>query len=188
MANCGELCTVWRCAWSCAWCPKPAASNCLLRVVMHSAHSPSAQCNPTCALLCFAFAVIAPLTTLGHWQREIETWTDMNCVVYAGGQEDRRIIEVRGNALAVLRPVLILVCATHCRCHSTTHSSFRPPAEVRPVLRPGRPRPHRQAQRGAGVVRNSAERARPVPGVFAVYIAMRCCPFFLAIHCIAVPA
>lgn len=23
------------------------------------------------------FLVIAPLTTLGHWQREIETWTDM---------------------------------------------------------------------------------------------------------------
>lgn len=42
-----------------------------------------------------ACAVIAPLTTLGHWQREIETWTDMNCVVYAGGQDDRRVIEVR---------------------------------------------------------------------------------------------
>lgn len=23
--------------------------------------------------------VIAPLTTLGHWQREIKTWTDMVC-------------------------------------------------------------------------------------------------------------
>ena len=46
-------------------------------------------CNPAAAP-----AVIAPLTTLGHWQREIETWTDMNCVVYAGGQEDRRVIEV----------------------------------------------------------------------------------------------
>lgn len=62
---------------------------------MHSAHSPSAQCNTWYALLCLLVAVIAPLTTLGHWQREIETWTDMNCVVYAGGQEDRRIIEVR---------------------------------------------------------------------------------------------
>jgi chromodomain-helicase-DNA-binding protein 7 len=27
------------------------------------------------------FLVIAPLTTLGHWQREIQTWTDMDCVV-----------------------------------------------------------------------------------------------------------
>lgn len=23
------------------------------------------------------FLLVAPLTTLGHWQREIETWTDM---------------------------------------------------------------------------------------------------------------
>lgn len=29
------------------------------------------------------FLIVAPLTTLGHWQREIETWTDM--VRYAGG-------------------------------------------------------------------------------------------------------
>ncbi|KAH7617240.1 putative Chromodomain-helicase-DNA-binding protein 7 [Nannochloris sp. 'desiccata'] len=35
------------------------------------------------------FLVIAPLTTLGHWQREIETWTDMDCVVYAGSAADR---------------------------------------------------------------------------------------------------
>lgn len=47
-------------------------------------------------------AVIAPLTTLGHWQREIETWTDMNCVLYAGGQDDRRVIEVRMSAAPVV--------------------------------------------------------------------------------------
>ena len=40
--------------------------------------------------------MIAPLTTLGHWQREIETWTDMNCVVYAGGAADRELIQVGG--------------------------------------------------------------------------------------------
>ncbi|KIY92825.1 chromodomain-helicase-DNA-binding protein [Monoraphidium neglectum] len=38
------------------------------------------------------FLVVAPLTTLGHWQREIETWTDMNTVVYAGARADRDII------------------------------------------------------------------------------------------------
>jgi SNF2 family DNA or RNA helicase len=42
-------------------------------------------------------SVIAPLTTLGHWQREIETWTDMNCVVYAGGQADRDCIQASTN-------------------------------------------------------------------------------------------
>ncbi|BDA49984.1 Chromodomain-helicase-DNA-binding protein 6 [Coccomyxa sp. Obi] len=36
--------------------------------------------------------VIAPLTTLGHWQREIETWTGMNVVQYTGSKADREII------------------------------------------------------------------------------------------------
>lgn len=39
------------------------------------------------------FLVIAPLTTLGHWQREIETWTDMDCIVYAGSAADREMAE-----------------------------------------------------------------------------------------------
>ncbi len=25
------------------------------------------------------FLIVAPLTTLGHWQRELETWTSMVC-------------------------------------------------------------------------------------------------------------
>ena len=39
------------------------------------------------------FLVIAPLTTLGHWQREITTWTDMDCMVYAGSAADRAIAQ-----------------------------------------------------------------------------------------------
>ena len=35
------------------------------------------------------FLVIAPLTTLGHWVREIETWTDLNVVQYTGSGADR---------------------------------------------------------------------------------------------------
>jgi SNF2 family DNA or RNA helicase len=38
------------------------------------------------------FLVIVPLSTMGHWQREIETWTDMNCVVYQGNKENRQVI------------------------------------------------------------------------------------------------
>lgn len=38
------------------------------------------------------FLVIAPLTTLGHWKREIETWTKMNCVLYCGTAEDKKVI------------------------------------------------------------------------------------------------
>ncbi|GMH41988.1 hypothetical protein BSKO_09907 [Bryopsis sp. KO-2023] len=39
------------------------------------------------------FLVIAPLTTLDHWQREIETWTDMYTVIYHGTKDDREVIE-----------------------------------------------------------------------------------------------
>lgn len=38
------------------------------------------------------FLVIAPLTTLGHWQKEIEVWSKMNCVVYSGNVRDREIL------------------------------------------------------------------------------------------------
>lgn len=37
------------------------------------------------------FLVIAPLTTLGHWKREIENWTDMNVVSYEGSAADREL-------------------------------------------------------------------------------------------------
>lgn len=39
------------------------------------------------------FLIIAPLTTLGHWKREIETWTDMDCILYCGNARDKRIIQ-----------------------------------------------------------------------------------------------
>ena len=39
------------------------------------------------------FLVIAPLTTLGHWKREMEKWTDMNVVVFDGNAEDRAVCE-----------------------------------------------------------------------------------------------
>ena len=39
------------------------------------------------------FLVIAPLTTLGHWKREMERWTEMNVVVLDGNAEDRRVCE-----------------------------------------------------------------------------------------------
>jgi SNF2 family DNA or RNA helicase len=39
------------------------------------------------------FLVIAPLTTLGHWRREMETWTDMNVVLFSGNKDDRKVIQ-----------------------------------------------------------------------------------------------
>jgi superfamily II DNA or RNA helicase len=38
------------------------------------------------------FLVIGPLSTLPHWQREVEAWTDMNCVYYHGNSEAREVI------------------------------------------------------------------------------------------------
>lgn len=35
------------------------------------------------------FLLIAPLTTIPHWRREIETWTEMNVVPFVGSQEDK---------------------------------------------------------------------------------------------------
>lgn len=40
--------------------------------------------------------VIAPLSTLGFWHREIESWTSLNVVMYhdnEGGREVRQLIE-----------------------------------------------------------------------------------------------
>eukprot|EP00871_Galdieria_phlegrea_P004483 jgi/Galph1/5035/GphlegSOOS_G59.1 len=38
------------------------------------------------------FLIVAPLSTVEHWKREFETWTDMNVVVYHGNVESRAII------------------------------------------------------------------------------------------------
>lgn len=36
--------------------------------------------------------VIAPLSTLPHWQREIEAWTDLNAVLFHGDSFSRELI------------------------------------------------------------------------------------------------
>lgn len=38
------------------------------------------------------FLVVAPITTLGHWQREVESLYNINCVVYTGSGADRDLI------------------------------------------------------------------------------------------------
>jgi SNF2 family DNA or RNA helicase len=30
------------------------------------------------------FLVVVPLSTLGNWEREFDTWTDINAIVYHG--------------------------------------------------------------------------------------------------------
>ena len=38
------------------------------------------------------FLVVAPLSTLANWQRECETWSDINAIVYHGSLQSRRMI------------------------------------------------------------------------------------------------
>jgi SNF2 family DNA or RNA helicase len=38
------------------------------------------------------FLIIAPLSTIVNWQREINTWTNLDCILYYGSQEDRDLI------------------------------------------------------------------------------------------------
>ena len=39
------------------------------------------------------FLVIVPLSTLGHWQREFEAWTDLNAIVYHGSAASRNMLK-----------------------------------------------------------------------------------------------
>ena len=38
------------------------------------------------------FLVVGPLSTIPHWQREFQAWTNMNCVVYHGNADSRALI------------------------------------------------------------------------------------------------
>ncbi|CAN0193351.1 unnamed protein product, partial [Discosporangium mesarthrocarpum] len=38
------------------------------------------------------FLIVAPLSTITHWQREFQNWSGMNTVIFHGGQEDREIL------------------------------------------------------------------------------------------------
>ncbi|KAH3744388.1 chromodomain helicase DNA binding protein [Pelomyxa schiedti] len=39
------------------------------------------------------FLVVAPLTTIAHWVKELQEWTDMNVVVYIGNKDNREYIK-----------------------------------------------------------------------------------------------
>ncbi|KPM07329.1 Kismet-like protein, partial [Sarcoptes scabiei] len=41
----------------------------------------------------YPYLVIAPLSTIGNWQREFETWTDLNVVTYHGSSPSRSMLQ-----------------------------------------------------------------------------------------------
>jgi SNF2 family DNA or RNA helicase len=50
------------------------------------------------------FLVVAPLSTLAHWQREFIRWTDLNVVVYHGTAKDRQMIREKEISHERFRP------------------------------------------------------------------------------------
>ena len=39
------------------------------------------------------FLIVAPLSTLPHWQRELVGWGELNCIVYHGSNDDRDMLK-----------------------------------------------------------------------------------------------
>ncbi|KAL1504942.1 hypothetical protein AB1Y20_008709 [Prymnesium parvum] len=68
------------------------------------------------------FLVVAPLSTLSHWVREVEAWTDFNAVMYHGSRESRKVIQ------------------KHEFYYSTPRPSAAPPPAARRAAPPPRPR------------------------------------------------
>lgn len=50
------------------------------------------------------FLIVAPLSTLAHWQREFMGWTDLNTIVYHGSAKDRELIRELEFAYEIDRP------------------------------------------------------------------------------------
>lgn len=48
--------------------------------------------------------IIVPLSTLQHWLREFENWTDLNAILYYGSAEDRKLIRSQEFAFEASRP------------------------------------------------------------------------------------
>lgn len=48
--------------------------------------------------------IVAPLSTLAHWKREFNAWTDLNVVSYYGSADDRQLIREHEFAYPVDRP------------------------------------------------------------------------------------
>src|SRR4051812_37297245 len=39
------------------------------------------------------YLVIVPLSTLPHWKREFDSWSNLNTVVFQGNREDRELVK-----------------------------------------------------------------------------------------------
>ena len=39
------------------------------------------------------FLVVGPLSTVENWKRELEKWTDLNCIIFRGNEKARKLIK-----------------------------------------------------------------------------------------------
>ena len=64
------------------------------------------------------YLVVVPLSTLPHWRREFNTWTDLNCIAFQGSKVDRDLLrayewhyrDADGNEIAKDRSYKFEVC------------------------------------------------------------------------------
>lgn len=81
------------------------------------------------------FLVIAPLSTLAHWQREFEAWTDLNTIIYHGSAEDRDQIRRYEMAYECDRPSRVAFNSLYLKkCGSDKSGKLDSPWMIRCII------------------------------------------------------
>ena len=61
------------------------------------------------------YLIVAPLSTIPHWQREFNNWTDLNTIVYHGSAKDRELIREHEIAFECDRPKNVGLAQSYLR-------------------------------------------------------------------------
>ena len=79
--------------------------------------------------------IIAPLSTLSHWNREFARWTDLNSIIYHGSAEDRKLMREFEFAFECDRPPSVGFNTIYLRkCNSKRLTKFESPWMVDVVI------------------------------------------------------
>ena len=78
------------------------------------------------------FLVVAPLSTLVNWQREINSWTDFDAIVYHGSHQDRELIRKFefGPGGSTLRVEVVITSPETCIAFDNTAGTQRALSKV----------------------------------------------------------
>ena len=81
------------------------------------------------------FLVVAPLSTLTHWQREFEAWTDLNTVIYHGSADDRDKIRQFEMAYESDRPTRVAFNSSYLKkCGPPKYNKLDSPWMIRVII------------------------------------------------------